>query len=1290
MPISSSNVVSLLCLLFLLAAATRAVFGCDTTYSSVVHVDCENGSTGSDCGTVGKPCNSLAVAVTLLHDNTCISIPTSQSCHLDGVVNITGYSNISISGNEGLSLVCTDNTAGGLYVSAVEGLALSYFTISGCGAMFDTASYNISSSTMTRVRVALYVINVTNLAMTSTHFQYNPGLGLAVYNTNGNVEFVNCDFISNSVPEYERSTTAGGGGMLLHYSYCTPGLITCDPSTNTYNSNNRITIDSCRFQGNHATKPTGTSDEINFHKEERTHTFTLGKGGGLGISFSGNSSQNSVTVKDSVFYNNSAHFGGGLQLLVKDFASGNDISIVGTEFEANFASGDGGGLRLANEFYECKSCVLENTVTVNNTWFLSNLARWGGGVEYFASQGEGQTTSSPVFYNCTWDSNVANMSASAVDLVLDAFSAQLPGFLPTPLFERCVFVSNSLGTYQTGTVSIQSYEVQFHSHVKFQNNTGTPLYLTDATAVILNGTLAEFVSNTASNGAALSLLGSSNIIIHPDTHIYFTNNKALEFGGAIYFYSTSPSMFYSYTCFIEYFKAQIQPGNWSNVTLSFSNNTALGFGHAIYASTLLPCARIYGNGSTMEDKLDTLFARRPFIYSDPYIRGLIGTVAHHIGFDSYIPLVAIPGLVFQTGVQAFDELNQTVDAVFHAFITKGSENASIGSTYSYTASGQIELTGLPGARVELSLQTTGPIQTETSLEIMLTECPPGFYKHLNASSTICKCSANVHGHQYGGVFRCDTDDFHAILAQGYWGGCLSGTRFVTGQCPLGFCNQTNNQDFILPQSCAELDTLLCGPKHRTGILCGECIENYTVHYHSNRYECEKCKHPHLGLLYYTLAELLPLTLVFAVIVVFGISFTSGPANSFIFFAQVLNFFDVSSLDSLRFPKPVTYLGDGYQTIFGAFNFDFFKSEVFSFCLWDNAQILDIFVFKYITTAYVLVMLLSLLLSVHYIRCCYACLQWCVFRRTITICLIQGVSALLIMSYAQCAKVSFQILTVQSLRGQDFNHVKDVVFLSGKTDYFSPHHLPYAIPAVLVLVLVTIPPLILILHPTLTKYCGKGSNDTGEERKKMAACFSMWKTRLTPFFDSFQSCFKDNCRYFAGLYFIYRLAISMAFAFSDNGMELYFTLEIIVILMLAIHAIVQPYQKPFFNIVDAAIFADLAIINGLSIYNFYWAQKGVEETVTIVSYFQVFLIYLPLVYMVAVLLLKAGMKFRKIRSYRLVKRLRHYVPLDSNQTANYRLQRSSSFSENNLPSRLFEEQPASYGATANSTGARNTL
>jgi hypothetical protein len=236
---------------------------------------------------------------------------------------------------------------------------------------------------------------------------------------------------------------------------------------------------------------------------------------------------------------------------------------------------------------------------------------------------------------------------------------------------------------------------------------------------------------------------------------------------------------------------------------------------------------------------------------------------------------------------------------------------------------------------------------------------------------------------------------------------------------------------------------------------------------------------------------------------------------------------------------------------------------------------------------------------------------------------------------------------------------------------------------------TIPPIILILHPTLTKYCGSSFTVNDEEREM--SLLSLWRTRLTPFFDSFQACFKDNCRYFAGLYFIYRLAISMAFAFTDNEMDLYFFLVVIVIIILSLHAITQPYQHPFYNIVDAAIFADLAIINGLSIYGFYWSQFAdvSSSTIATVSSVQVVLIYLPLLYMSVMVVLKIAVRFARVRQLRWIRRLNYYIPLLSKQSMNYeRLTMPQSINDDLIPPRLFEEsaryRQTRYGAATRAT------
>ena len=1286
-------------ILLALLPCVRSEVAVGVHYTDVVYVDCEAGNDTQGCGTRQEPCKSLAQAASIVNNDTLISIPESSECPVDRVINISGYSNVGIAGNANLTLKC--NVSGrnsGLYLAAIEDLQLVHITFDGCGALFDSASRNTSSPKLAtfKIRVAVYVINVTNFMVNSVKFNSSTGIGLAVYDTNGEITITDCRFFDNRVPPDEQDKYPGGGGMLLHYTYCTPGLTDCDPSTNTHNSDSRISIAGCHFEGNQCSN---FSVYNVFFEEKGNSTVVVGKGGGLGVTFAGNSTRNILTVQNAVFRNNFGPYGGAVDVQLNDNASNNSFLMSGAVIDSNSASGDGGALRIELEFYDCSLCVHNNTLAISDTYFKSNVAQWGGAVECFSSQRTNNLYTNYIrFHNCTWDSNSAQVAA-AVDLVPDAFSGLATGFLPIPVFENCTFVNNTLLSDQSGILNIQRFEVHFLSYVRFVNNSGTALYSSDGITVVLNNTQADFTNNTGVNGGALSLMGSSVLRIHPGAQLNFTRNTALEQGGAIYYYSTFPSLFlYSSSCFLQYSESTVKPGNWSNVEFHFDANTAIGYDNAqsIYATTLYPCAKAEGEGTSLNEKLHSLFTKPPFYYSDPHKHNHIATYPHRLEFSSD-NLTAAPGQEFNVGLSAYDELNQTVKTEFHCTITNGSTNASVSSVYTYTSDGTMKLLGVPGHTVQLSLQTTGVRTIKNTISILLAECPPGYVlpDRDDGSQSKCVCSANVVGHGYNGIYRCDVDLFQAILSAGYWAGCLNIPEdrrvFVTAQCPLGFCTQETNETLLLPHTCEGLEQQLCGSRNRRGTLCGECKENYTVHYHSSRYKCGECKHPELGLLFYALSELLPLTLLFVVIVVFGISFTSGPANSFIFFAQVLNFFEVTSLGSFKLPETVAYLADIYQVIFGAFNLDFFKLDVFSFCLWKNATVLDIFVFKYVTTAYAIAMLLIFILAVKFIPRCYSCLQRCVFRHSVRSSLVQGMSALLIISYAQCAKVSFQILTATTLQGKNLKHKQTVVFLSGKTQFFGLDHLPYAIPAVFVLLLTAIPPAILIAYPAFTKRCRAFSCTVcyKPEEHEGVRFVSQWRSRMMPFFDSFQSCFKDNCRYFAGLYFVYRLAFSMVFAFTDNAMEFYFCLEVILIIILAVHAIVQPYQNQFYNIIDAAIFADLAIINGLSLYNFHWAQfpSLSDETLAISSSIQAVLVYLPLLYITIMMVLKISVRFARVRNLQGVRRLNEFIPIISEHVLEHEPLVEY---QDNLPPRMLEEsirrrqQQATYGTTTRVT------
>ena len=127
--------------------------------------------------------------------------------------------------------------------------------------------------------------------------------------------------------------------------------------------------------------------------------------------------------------------------------------------------------------------------------------------------------------------------------------------------------------------------------------------------------------------------------------------------------------------------------------------------------------------------------------------------------------------------------------------------------------------------------------------------------------------------------------------------------------------------------------------------------------------------------------------------------------------------------------------------------------------------------------------------------------------------------------------------------------------------------------------------------------------------KFANCIS----RYIPIqlLDSFQSSFRNEVRFFAGFYFIYRLFPLVVFSVTPNLADFYTTLTVFFISVLTIHAVVQPYQKRLHNVIDFLLLANLAVINALSLLNYHKKLQGVQHPLSTL-YIQLILIYLPLI------------------------------------------------------------------------------
>ena len=105
-----------------------------------------------------------------------------------------------------------------------------------------------------------------------------------------------------------------------------------------------------------------------------------------------------------------------------------------------------------------------------------------------------------------------------------------------------------------------------------------------------------------------------------------------------------------------------------------------------------------------------------------------------------------------------------------------------------------------------------------------------------------------------------------------------------GLCPYRYCyaDDTSHNNQLLPKYTTSLDEFVCRKRHRTGILCGQCLEGYSVALNSPTFTCHKCNKNHLGILYLLLYYIIPVTVLFYVIMAFNVKLTSGPVSAFLF------------------------------------------------------------------------------------------------------------------------------------------------------------------------------------------------------------------------------------------------------------------------------------------------------------------------------------------------------------------------------------------------------------------------
>ena len=524
----------------------------------------------------------------------------------------------------------------------------------------------------------------------------------------------------------------------------------------------------------------------------------------------------------------------------------------------------------------------------------------------------------------------------------------------------------------------------------------------------------------------------------------------------------------------------------------------------------------------------------------------------------------------------------------------------------------------------LKLTMFGLLYTQVELNIRLTWCRPGYVIDYNTPSDQgrCVCSASMNeSYHYYGISRCNSSTQSAIIDPGLWVGyddtsTPTQENLYTANCPSRYCNYSDGLE--LNVNATSLTDYICS-ENRQEFVCGKCQKNTSVFFNNLYYTCQKNSKCHLGALFYLTLELLPISIVFIIIILTDISLTNGVAYSTVFVMQMMYSISFTVNGAIRF--------EGFRIIdyiYGIVDLDFKYCPYF---LWAGCTTLDVLVMKYVSMAYAMGLVICTILIVNYCNC-GRLRRLLICRRDRRYSIVQGLSTLMVICYSRCTHITFKILSWSTASGIGSQTTKNVVYYAGHIEHFSSRHLPYAIPAVLIFAFAIVPlPLVLFFDPFLLKMEG-----VLVQYGVLKSClpWTRFRIKFKPFFDSFQGCFRDDARYFAGLFFIYRTAVHLMGTVLQSVNSYYMSIEIILAVILTIQAIIQPFEKKWHNIISSVMLFAFLFVNSITIYILFTTGTVHKSKVFLFQLLQIIVVLAPLMVSLAVCgkwLLKKIVKYK---------------------------------------------------------------
>lgn len=1060
----------------------------------------------------------------------------------------------------------------GLAFINVTNLTIEHVTILNCSLSGSNISNEINSSVREfslifsidpELLIGTVIVSALDVALYGVSVNNTVGIGMMAVNVLGSFTIDSCVFFNNTPVSGPQKST--GGGLLVYYHNTDNNI--------SYSSHMRVSNSSFLYNTN---RDIVTSYLIYPSFLPSLTTYPTGGGGGLSVILAQNDYDVILDINRSLFRNNSATHGGGLWLGAFIGVRNSHLSITDSIFERNgfdftperFVDLDlsGQGIMIVVDMVfpssqQAPYITSNNSISIENSQFRNNIAISGSALLYlsrYAVAIPSVMSYSLNLKNCSFEYNQAYFGG-AVYLKEDKYRGTQEG--TRVLFQSCSFLHNKLRAIHNGftSTSVQSssildalsLDLSFIEYNAFINNSGTPLHTTRA-IIHLHDTLL-IANNTGVYGGAMGLSSSSYLVLHNNSATILTNNSAFLHGGAIYFtfISTNDAINY-FDCFI-YLNAlnafAVYDYNLTdlNITVIFDSNVA-PIATQIYGSTLQTC--VWANKFADRSNITSVYyylEREGIFQFNPKINNKTFSTAsykYNVTTNNY---PVMPGQVLDMDVIAYDRFNQEIADLIYSNVD---DNQVYGQSNSYIDNSVYWFIHDHQTHTPLSVRTIDepegqeayPVTlfsvystSEYTINVTVRDCYPGFEFSSSGDDLYKKCICNAAFAIKNPTIVCSPETVSFRVPNNLWLGPVNSTTktLIAHTCLFDYC-QLGPKDNV---TSLDFDVQCKNGSNRTGLLCGQCKEGYSIQFGSNN--CARCTNGSVAMiLYFIVAGVIIIGLIGKV----GITVSRGFLNGLIFYSNII----VPFQSSLVMQQPSTGIH------FFLYTFAVINLNIgFPVCFYDGMTTLAR---NYLNFVFPLYLWLLMFLNAFLTRYKF-CLKYilCDDRAGVF-------ASTILLSYVSVLQACTTALSVTKIDDDvPWRWAPDP-----SIEYFSAAHAPLAIISIINIIIYILPFPILLMFPPLAL-----------------------KTRigvyLIPVYDAFWAPYRTSFHFWIGLRLLARVPPFILANFAPYPGNV-FGLGLYIMILLFIHVLVKPFKGDAQNILDVYLLLNILLLVMISLFS----------------------------------------------------------------------------------------------------------